>query len=139
MVALDLRGGLKTSARTIGMVRSIPEQQDPSAHARAVAAHLAASLATDRAGAFPHSAIAEHQAAAAWDRARQATEATPSDDLSHGEHMALIQASGGDGDPRRVAYLHREIADLHREAIRRIRGRPTGSDAHRCWATRAGW
>lgn len=138
MLALDPRSRLETSARTIGMVRSNPEQQDASAHARAVAAHLAASLAADRAEAFPHSAIAKHQAAAAWDRARQATEATCSDDRSHSERMALIQTSGGDDDPRRVANLHRKIADRHREAIRRIRGRPTGSDAHRRWVRRAG-
>ena len=138
MVALDLRSRLETSARTIGIVRSISEQQDASAHARAVAAHLAASLAADRAEAFPHSAIAKHQAAAAWDRARQASEGTPSDDRSHSERMALIQTSGGDGDPRRVAHLHREIADRHREVIRHIRGRPTGSAAHRRWVMRAG-
>ena len=138
MVALDLRGRLETSARTFGIVRSSPDQHHASAHARAVAVHLAASLAADRAEAFPHSAIAKHQAAAAWDRARQATEATRSADYSHNELMALIQTSGADGDPRCVAHLHREIAHRHREAIRRIRGRPTGSDAHRRWVARAG-
>ncbi len=138
-MALDFKDSIETtSVRTTRRRHPIPEKPYVTAHARAVAAHLAASVAADRAGAFPHSTIAKHQAAAAWDRARQATEATPSDDRSHGERMALIQASGGAGDPRHVAYLHREIADRHREAIRRIRGRPTGSDSHWRWVTRAG-
>ena len=138
-MALDLKDSIETtSVRTTRRRHPIPEKQYVTAHAKAAAAHLAASRAADRTEAFPHSAIAKHQAAAAWDRARQATEATPSDDRSHSGRMALIQTSGEDGDPRRVAYLHREIADHHREAIRRIRGRPTGSDAHWRWVTRAG-
>ena len=114
------------------------DERAASTHAKAAAAHQAAALAVDRAGTFPHSALAKSQAVLAWERARQASEATPGDDEQHHEAIILTEIAGSENSFRVVANLHREIANSHREAVRCLLGRPTGSDAHQHWATRGG-